>query len=141
MSTQVKIPEDLLVFNGIDGKTGQYLIPPMTAQRLVDVVLGDKAAERDARARDWKAFQDQAPFAPAAGLDPKQLSEVGWGVIFPAALAPETVAAIREALSELLQRRRQQAEDVYRNTLAQRVIGAARMPKTGSIATTVASAG
>jgi hypothetical protein len=114
MSTRVAIPEDLLVFNGIDGKTGQYLVPPMTAQRLVEVILSEKAAERDARAREWKQFSEQQPLAPAAGLNPKRLDEVGWGVVFPASLAQETVDAIRDALGELLQRRRQQAGGLYK---------------------------
>ena len=46
-----EVDKELLVFNGIDGRTGQYLIPPMRAKNLVNVILGERElAKRDGSA-------------------------------------------------------------------------------------------
>ncbi len=46
--------------------------------------------------------------------NPFDLSQTGWGVIFPATMAPERVQAIESALSELLTLRQKQAGELYR---------------------------
>lgn len=109
-------PDDLLVFNGIDGKTGQYLIPPMTSEQLIAVVLAEKKEQRqrDELARDRSQSAELPDFAPLASLDPKNLGQVGWGVIFPATLPRDTLAALREALGELLAHRSEQAGPFYK---------------------------
>jgi hypothetical protein len=88
--------DDLCVFNGIDGSTGDYLVPPMAAGEVLDVLR-------------------QRPYVPTArammpGLDPCNLAESGWGVIFHRDGDP----AVREALGELLCHRREQAGARYR---------------------------
>ncbi len=42
------------------------------------------------------------------------LSQTGWGIIFPAAIAPEKVQAIEEALADLIALRQRQAGKLYR---------------------------
>jgi hypothetical protein len=54
--------------------------------------------------------------APKAGIDPRNLAEVGWGVVF----APDIGTGVRESLAELLRlRARQAAEPRYRELVYQ----------------------
>ncbi len=85
--------ERLLHFNGIDGSTGDYALPPRS--------LGDFSA---LVARGTPGL----PVAPRRlkfGLDPLDLADAGWGVIW----AEEPSPSVREALQPLLDHRREQA--------------------------------
>jgi hypothetical protein len=98
---------ELCVFNGIDGATGRYYAPPLPVHQVADL------ARREPRYH----FPDARPAAPAAsstravgkalghGIDPRDLGQTGWGVIFAGPEDPE----IRDALSPLLELRREQA--------------------------------
>src|SRR5947209_3057620 len=105
----------ILVFNGVDGSTGRYLTPPMAPETLAQLALGETWDARhlnELQARDRRSRQPD--YALEEGRDPKDLARAGWGVIFPAGANAMTIAAIREALAELLALRRSQAGDLYR---------------------------
>lgn len=92
-----------LVFNGVNGATGEYLRPPIPFDQLSH------------RFGAPVARPHQGPvLAPLAGIDPTDLGETGWGVIF----APGVPAGVQEALRPLLEHRRAQAsrlrENLYR---------------------------
>ncbi len=91
MSTNGAAPEEVCVFNGIDGSTGEYLLPPMTQTEILGVLRRRRAGPM--------------PRGVIPGLDPKSLAASGWGVIFPHGADPQ----IREALAPLLAHRRQEA--------------------------------
>jgi hypothetical protein len=55
-----------------------------------------------------------APLGVVPWIDAADLSQAGWGVIFPATLPAEEQAAIEAALSPLLKLRAQQADSYYR---------------------------
>ena len=78
------------VFNGIEGRSGQYLFPPMSAAEIVERL----------RTMPWSSEKAVAP-----GIDPKELSATGWGVIFHEHASPE----VREALRPLLDHRKAEA--------------------------------
>src|SRR5262245_14226487 len=95
-----------LVFNGINGASGEYLLPSMTPQQVADIVRGEPQDETHLRELKWWYQRvTQAHLGPKEGVDPKQLAETGWGVIF----AHNADPAIKEALGELLEHRREQA--------------------------------
>jgi hypothetical protein len=97
---------DLLVFNGIDGASGGYLLPPMPPQDLSRIAQGEKLdATHLNELKWWHQRVTQAHFGPVEGVDPKNVADTGWGVIF----AHDTDPVVREALAELLQHRREQA--------------------------------
>jgi hypothetical protein len=82
--------EPLLVFNGIDGRTGRYLAPPRTPSEVLDIL---RQRPRDAEK------------AVMPGIDARNLAEAGWGVVFHRDADPAMV----EALRPLLDHRRAQA--------------------------------
>jgi hypothetical protein len=95
-----------LNFNGINASTGKYLLPPLTAAQLFKAAAGEKFDPDDLDEYEWfTTYRKEGHYGVVAGVDPKQLSQAGWGVIFSSEADP----AVREALSELLHWRKQQA--------------------------------
>ena len=105
--THYACPEEpLLRFNGVDGRNGGYLLPPVPPRHLADFACG--APIDRARAREFQAVRNagKARRGLKEGLDPCKLDEAGWGVVFPQSADS---AALREALAPLLDLRRSQA--------------------------------
>jgi hypothetical protein len=99
---------DLLYFNGINGATGKYELPPLRAQDVASIALGEELdPEHVKELVDWNHHVKAVSKGPKAGIDPKNLAETGWGIIF--AHGDERAPAIREALGKLLELRREQA--------------------------------
>jgi hypothetical protein len=100
------VDQDQLVFNGIDATTGAYLQSPMSVSDASLLARGetlDAAHVAELKARQER--ESQGHYGVIEGVDPKDLAQTGWGVIFPANHDP----AIREALAPLLDLRRAQA--------------------------------
>jgi hypothetical protein len=98
--------QDLLIFNGIDATTGAYLQSPMSVRDASRLARGESLD--DGHLAELKARQERESlghYGAIEGIDPKDLAQTGWGVIFPANHDP----AIREALAPLLDLRRRQA--------------------------------
>jgi hypothetical protein len=100
--------EAMLWFNGLDGRRGTYLLPPVPPRQLADFACG--AAVDPARVRELQAWvargEGKARRRLKEGLDPTKLDEAGWGVIFASSA---DAAPLREALAPLLDLRRAQA--------------------------------
>lgn len=99
-------PTDLLVFNGVNGATGDYLLPPLRPATVSALARGerlDPVEARDLRAR-WEATSESF-LGPVEGVDPLDLAAAGWGVVF----AADTDPSVRRALRPLLEHRRRQA--------------------------------
>jgi hypothetical protein len=104
--------EDLLYFNGVNGATGEYGLPPMTGTELSEFIQGEAEPENLAELRFRHEQKDQKHFGVKEGVDPKNLGEAGWGVIFAA--KGEDVPAVKEALSPLLNLRQEQAGEYFK---------------------------
>lgn len=107
----LEVPPDEFVFNGVDADTGSYLFPNTPLDRLVRAVKGEQPdpahlAELDARMR----ADTEDHLAVVFGRRPERLSEVGWALVAADDVGPE----ILEALAPLRDRRRGQAQDLYR---------------------------
>jgi hypothetical protein len=98
--------EELFFFNGVDATTGSYLLPPLPVDAVSKLARGERieAAHLD-ELRYRHARATETTFGPAEGVDPRDLSDAGWGVI----LAAGAEEGILEALRPLLEHRRQQA--------------------------------
>src|SRR5215213_10549883 len=99
------------VFNGVDGASGQYLTPPLTEHDVANLAQGKPLAQQEAppqtsplNAEETRHLNElawrhrtatEATFAPIEGVDPKNLAEAGWGVVF----AVDSNPALREALA------------------------------------------
>ena len=93
-----------MFFNGIDGSTGRYLLPPMTAARVAALGLSARAEERERLARTAELAAGDGSRDPIFDCDPRNLAETGWGVIYASGTSPE----IKAALAPLLSHRREQ---------------------------------
>ena len=97
---------DPLFLNGLNGATGEYLLPALTPEELSAVARGEPQDPRQvSELQQWWQRVSQPHFAPVEGADPKDLAQTGWGVVFAHNADPE----IRNALAPLLEHRRQQA--------------------------------
>jgi hypothetical protein len=102
--------------NGLDGRDGSYLRPPLGLAEVARLMQGRSAgAALPAELADHVRRGASPRRALAEGRDPRRLDEAGWAVIFPAGRPAEP---IREALAPLLALRREQAtrldERLYR---------------------------
>ena len=108
--------DTLLYANGIDMLTGEPLLPPLPVEVGAAMAQGKPIAKEElTELRERKRMiTGEADYGVMAGVDPNDLAQAGWGVIF----AFEDEAAIpglREALAPLLDLRRAQAGDRYRD--------------------------
>ena len=101
--------QELFFFNGVDATTGSYLVPPLAPEVVSAHVRGEQHDAADLEELSWWHGQfTEAVFGPGEGLDPCDLSQVGWAVVF----ARDADPAVRDALRELLDHRRRQATAV-----------------------------
>jgi hypothetical protein len=101
--------KDGLVFNGIDGRNGTYLLPPFDISQLARMALGQRLPPAEIDELRIKLGQD-IDYPLKEGADADDLAQSGWGIVFPFARkgseAARRQAAIREALQPLLAHRR-----------------------------------
>src|SRR5215211_8423486 len=114
-------------FNGVNGASGQYLTPSLTEHDVANLAQGKPLTQPDAPVNTSPVDEEEtrhlnelawrhrtateATFAPIEGVDPKNLADSGWGVVF----AVDANPAIREALAPLLEHRRSQAATTAEN--------------------------
>lgn len=95
-----------LHFNGINGASGDYLLPALSPDVVAKVAAGETIDPQDlAELQARVAAVTGAFLGVIEGVDPTSLAESGWGVVFPHDADP----AVREALAPLLDHRREQA--------------------------------
>ena len=102
-------PQEKLFYNGIDGRTGNYLFDPVSAEDLANVAQGREIDQSHLEELQDRA-SNQAHYGTIEGIDQKKVEESGWGIIF--ANGDERAEAIKEALSPLLAHRKKQAQSV-----------------------------
>ena len=97
---------ETIIFNGVNGATGEYFFSPMTLDEITNLARGKSFAPRhleELRARHSRTRKPH--LGPKEGIAPDDLAEAGWGVIFSRDCPP----AVHEALLPLLDHRRFQA--------------------------------
>jgi hypothetical protein len=122
-----------LSLNGIDAETGGYLDEGVTTDMIARVARGQKLSPeelKDAKMRKALDAQKNSHFGVAEGIDKNDLSQTGWGVLFPSALPKKSVDALKEALKPLLDHRQAQAAAVD-ETFYKEFVGAEQGVKNG----------
>ena len=92
-------------FNGINGATGEYGLA-LTADELLNLARGQT---KPANLEELQ-YKKQEPFPLRPDLEPSDLSQAGWGIIFHEEADP----AIQDALTPLLILRQTQAEAYFK---------------------------
>ncbi len=104
--------QEPLHFNGVNGATGGYGLPPMSGAAFADCIRGSQPlaeADRQECAARSNPGNRAHPIRP--GNDPARLDQAGWAVVFP---AKADAAPYKEALQPLLDLRREQAGERFR---------------------------
>ena len=74
---------DKLCFNGINGVTGDYLLPEMSVEQIARVARGESRDEEHiAELKRRHQSQDAVFLGAMEGIDATRLAETGWGVVF-----------------------------------------------------------
>ena len=102
--------DDTFAFNGIDGSTGAYLLPPMPAAQVAAMAQGFGPDDEQQQELDARRFGAEPSYGVKEGVDPNDLAQSGWGVVFARGADP----ALKDALGELLAHRQGQAGDRFR---------------------------
>ncbi len=115
---------ELLYFNGVNGATGGYLFPSQTVAEVSEIAQQSISEKLDGHTKNNPSSDShltglrqryiaktEGDLGLAYGFDhPKDLSKTGWGIIFHIKTDPQ----IREALSELIEYRRSQAREYFK---------------------------
>ena len=102
--------EETMIFNGIDGASGGYLLPEMGAAQVSALAQGQSIDPEALKELKEKKKQLQTMFHAGVEADARDLAETGWGVIF----AHDADPALREALQPLFNLRQSQAGGRFR---------------------------
>lgn len=107
--------DDLVVVNGIDPRTGEYLVAPRTTAEVAEALKGPPSDEEaDEAARERQLRLDNGLQKTIEGVVEDDLASAGWGVVFSG--RPEDadlVAEQRRLLAPLLEHRKAAAGDLY----------------------------
>jgi len=100
------VPDDLIYANGIDGLTGEYLVPPLQPSQLamrVKEPLEDPGLVRELE-QVWQAIS-QPTWGLPFNVHPENVAEAGWAIVF----CPDEADAVKHALEPLIEHRRRRA--------------------------------
>lgn len=105
---------EFIASNGINANTGEYLLQ-LTPEQVSKIAQGEPWDGDNPTPHLYSLLKRHSDdtndhFAPKFGIDSKDLSKTGWGIIF----AKDADPAIREALSELIEHRRRQAGQYFK---------------------------
>lgn len=121
--------DDLIFINGINASSGDYDFPPMSLDDMAKLAQGEALDEADIKELQAKHKEKTtAHWAVKEGVDPKDLAQTGWGVVFAFADKDKT-PAIKEALQPLLDWRRSQAAKLKEHRYKEYIGPASFRPK------------
>src|SRR5512135_1155605 len=102
------MPNNLIYTNGVNGLTGEYLVPPLEPSQLAAWATEPPEDPRLARAVEqvWEAI-NQPTWGVPFDVDPEKVTEAGWAIAF----GSDEADAVKNALAPLIEHRRRRAGD------------------------------
>lgn len=98
-------------FNGVEAESGEPLFPQMKLADLARIALAEQIdAEKLVELEAIANIRDQPHLGPAAFVDPSNLAETGWGVLFASDEDPHVIDALRPLLDH---RKKQTGDRLY----------------------------
>ena len=101
--------EKMLHFNGLNGASGEYGMPAISGEQLSELLSGQAEPDNLEELRQ-KQGKGEAHYGVKADVDPTDLAQAGWGVIF----AQDADPAMKEALGDLINLRKEQAGEHFK---------------------------
>ncbi|NJN19047.1 MAG: hypothetical protein HC822_23735 [Oscillochloris sp.] len=99
-------PATDLMFNGVNGSTGEYLFQQLPAGAVARVALGEKVDPAHYRnLQQLLRLREPGHLGVMEHIDPEVLAEAGWGLIVPVGCDPQ----ILDALQPLREHRKAEA--------------------------------
>ena len=97
-----------LCLNGVDGTTGNYLIPPMNPSQAASIIKGNPMDPDLVRllSRLWRVIS-QPNLGLPIDIDPTDVAKAGWGIVFHRDEDP----AVKDALAPLIDHRRKKVQE------------------------------
>jgi hypothetical protein len=96
-------------FNGINAASGDYLLPLLGVDVVSRIATGEQLDPNEVQELRARFAGLSGTFLGVIeGIDPNNLAEAGWGMVF----APGIDPAVRDALKPLVEHRREQASAV-----------------------------
>ncbi|MEI6046531.1 MAG: C25 family cysteine peptidase [Chloroflexota bacterium] len=109
--------EVLFNFNGLNGATGEYLLPPLSSEEVAKVARSETYDESELKVLRQRTENAKKQYLGLReGRDPLNLAQAGWGVVFLQEVKPE----VRDALKTLLDWRKEQAGDFYKEFVGEK---------------------
>lgn len=92
--------DEFFTFNGVDARTGQFLLPAMSVASVSELARGRRGAPPERKTGPKRGVRD--------GVDPRSLASSGWAVL----MSHDAEPALLEALQPLLAHRAAEAARV-----------------------------
>jgi hypothetical protein len=103
--------DELIYANGINGLTGEYLVPPLPPAELAE--RAGQTPEDPERAQwlkqAWESIS-QPHFGLPFNVDPDKVTQAGWAIVF----SVEEDADVKSKLAPLIEHRKQQIGDLVK---------------------------
>lgn len=102
--------DTFFVPNGINGSNGEYLLQPPTPHEILEISLGNRLPKEFLTQLQDRNDRNVETYGVPFGIEPDNLSQTGWAVLFPSDIHPQIIQALRP----LLDLRKTQAGALYR---------------------------
>ena len=96
--------EDQFFLNGIDGVTGEYLVPPLSAESVARLIRPVEDREQSGWLKRLRNLFTRPFLGLPVDIDPTDVARAGWGVV----VSPQTPSEALSALEPLIAHRRSQ---------------------------------
>jgi hypothetical protein len=104
------ITAEHMIFSGVNGATGGYLLPPKTPKELFAWISGEEKREIEEDAANlaglWQKVEKKITLGVIEGVDPIKPEEAGWGIVYH----PQTPKTVRDKLAPLVAYRQKQCK-------------------------------